>query len=82
MSTTTTKLKLEAKIEQIIAELRPMLMTHGGDVKLLNVTKNNIVELEFQGACVGCELADQTLNLGLKEAIMLQCEEVTDVKIR
>lgn len=78
-NTLEATLALEARVESIIESLRPMIARHGGDVALVEITKNNIVKLDFLGACADCAIADITLNDGLKTAIMLECPEITDV---
>lgn len=72
-------LLLEDRVENILAELRPMIAMHQGDARLVEITPEGVVNIEFGGACVSCGIADVTLNQGLKESIMLQCPEVTDV---
>lgn len=70
---------LHEKVQQVIQEVQPALGLHGGSIKLVAITPENVVELEFTGACVGCVAADMTLEYGLKEMIMLRVEEVSDV---
>lgn len=73
------KLALENKVENILLEFTPMIAMHGGEVKLLEIDDKQVAHLDFMGACSDCALADITLNDGLKEAIMLQIPEITDV---
>jgi len=75
------RLALEEKVERILDELRPMLGMHQGDVRLLDITEDNVVQLEFLGACATCSIADITLNQGLREALLIQCPELTDVVV-
>ena len=70
---------LRAKIEEVITEVQPMLGLHGGSISLVRVTGENVVELRFEGACIGCAAAEYTLEYGLKELLMLKVEEITDV---
>lgn len=81
MDALATRLSLEERVEQILEELRPMLGMHQGDVRLLEITKGNVVRLEFLGACVSCSIADITLNQGLREALLIQIPELTDVVV-
>ena len=37
---------------------------HGGDVSLVDI-KDGVVKIKVSGACIGCELHDQTFN-GMK----------------
>jgi Fe-S cluster biogenesis protein NfuA len=70
---------LRQQVEAVIKEIQPALGLHGGSIELVNITPENVVELRFEGACVGCVAADMTLNYGLKEMIMLRVEDVEDV---
>jgi len=79
MDALTKRIKLEERVENVLNDLRPALEAHGGDVKLIDITKDNIVKVEFIGNCKGCPIADFTLDEGLKEAIMMQVEEIDDV---
>lgn len=75
MSTKT----LHQRVEKILADVQPMLGMHGGDIELVDITPEGVVELRFKGACVGCSAADSTLEYGLKEMLMIQEEEIEDV---
>lgn len=49
---------IREQVEQVLANrVRPMLQSHGGEVRLVDV-KNGTVLLELQGACAGCPSAD------------------------
>lgn len=73
------KKELRERVETVLAEVQPMLGLHGGAIELVNITPDNVVELRFKGACVGCAAADITLEYGLKEMLMIKCEDITDV---
>ncbi|HSI20127.1 MAG TPA: NifU family protein [Verrucomicrobiae bacterium] len=70
---------LHTRVQQILNEVQPMLGMHGGAIELVDVSSDNIVSLRFKGACVGCSAADVTLEYGLKEMLMIKCEEISDV---
>ncbi len=67
------------RVQALLDEVQPALGLHGGAIELVGITPENVVELRFKGACVGCAAADITLEYGLKELLMIRCEEVTDV---
>jgi len=75
-----SKKDLEKKIEQVLKKLRKYLNMHGGDISLVEITKDNIVKVEFSGACVGCSAAQQTLEFYIKEAIFNEVPEINDVE--
>lgn len=67
------------RVQKIITDVQPILGLHGGSIELVEISDDNIVSLRFKGACVGCAAADVTLEYGLKEMLMIKCEEINDV---
>ncbi len=51
--------------------VRPALQSDGGDLTLLGVSDDGVVEVEFIGACRTCPLSMVTLTAGI-EAVLLQ----------
>lgn len=70
---------LHTRVAALLAEVQPALGLHGGAIELVSITPENVVELRFKGACVGCAAADITLEYGLKELLMIRCEDIADV---
>ncbi|WP_031525838.1 MULTISPECIES: NifU family protein [Dyadobacter] len=56
-------------IEQALESVRPYLHADGGDVKLVELTDDNIVKLELQGSCQSCPMSAMTFRAGLEESI-------------
>lgn len=49
---------IREQVERVLEErVRPMLHSHGGEVRLVDV-QNGTVLIELQGACAGCPSAD------------------------
>lgn len=44
---------MREKVEQALQKIRPALQRDGGDVELVNVKDNGIVEVRLTGACGG-----------------------------
>lgn len=57
-------------VEQTLEKVRPMLLTDGGDMKLLNI-ENGKVFIQFQGACHGCAASGQTLKYGIERQLKI-----------
>ncbi len=68
---------LKEQVEQVLEQIRLNLQAHGGDVELVEVTEDGVVNVRLQGACRGCPMAQQTLKTGI-EAIMK--EELPEVQ--
>ncbi len=69
--------------ERVLATLegvRPYLQIDGGDVELVNITSDGIVEVKLVGACASCPMSIMTLRGGIERALMLEIPEVRRVE--
>jgi len=57
------------KIEEILNRVRPSIQADGGDVELVNIREDNVIELRLKGACNGCPMATLTLKAGIERII-------------
>ena len=70
---------LFVKIESALNSIRPYLEADGGNVKLLEITEDNTVKIEFLGNCVSCSMSVMTFRGGIEDAIMKAAPEVKKV---
>lgn len=68
----------EKKIIDIIDNLRPYLISDGGNIEFVKY-EDNIVYVKLQGACANCEMLDITLKDGIENAIKDEVPDVADV---
>ena len=54
---------MEAKIIEVIEQIRPVLQGDGGDIEFVEYTEDKIVKVRLQGHCVGCPGAQMTLKM-------------------
>lgn len=78
--TEETKDGLRERVSSVIEMIRPNLQADGGDVELLNVTDEGIVQVRLQGACHGCPMAAMTLQNGIERLLKSQVPEVKGVE--
>ncbi|MFY0628558.1 MAG: NifU family protein [Reichenbachiella sp.] len=76
---TEIKKDLLEKIETAIENIRPYLLTDGGDVKILDVDEDYVVHVELLGACESCPMSPMTMKAGIEEAIKKVAPEITSV---
>ena len=50
-------------VEKALEEIRPFLMSDGGNIKLLSI-EDEIVKVQLEGACIGCSVNQMTLKKG------------------
>ncbi len=67
-------------LKQTLETVRPYLKVDGGDVDLVQLTPEGIVEVRLLGSCVLCPMSIMTLRAGIERALMLEHEEVKRVE--
>ncbi|MDQ3109173.1 MAG: NifU family protein [Bacteroidota bacterium] len=72
--------ELTARIEAALESLRPFLKADGGDVKLISISDDKSVKIEFLGACKSCSMNVMTFKAGIEEAIRKAAPEVISVE--
>ena len=71
-------METEAKIKEIIDELRPYLMNDGGNIEFVKY-EDNVGYIKLSGACADCQMIDLTLKDGIENAIKEEVPEVLEV---
>jgi Fe-S cluster biogenesis protein NfuA len=66
------------RIEKALDEIRPFLLSDGGNIKLIDFNEG-IVKVQLEGACVGCSVNQMTLKNGVEATIKKYAPEVTEV---
>ena len=68
---------VEDKVEKALKELRPQLQADGGDIELADVDEDKgVVKVRLKGACVGCPMAQSTLQLGVEQFLKKKIPEI------
>jgi Fe-S cluster biogenesis protein NfuA/nitrite reductase/ring-hydroxylating ferredoxin subunit len=70
---------LAERVRGALAEVRPYLESHGGDVELVGV-EDGVVQLRLQGSCSGCPSSTATLKLAIEEAIQKAAPDVERIE--
>jgi len=68
------------EVEKALDEVRPMLMSDGGNVELIDVNDEGVVLVKLQGSCSGCPSATITLRQGIERIVMEKVPSVTAVE--
>lgn len=70
---------LKVKVEGALESMRPFLAADGGDMELVDITEDNVVQLRLLGACKECNMSEMTLKAGVEEAVKRVAPEVKAV---
>ncbi|MBN1300930.1 MAG: NifU family protein [Melioribacteraceae bacterium] len=71
---------IEKKVSEALETIRPYLKADGGDVELVKVTDDGIVEVRLIGACVGCPMSQMTLRAGIERALIREVPGIRRVE--
>ena len=67
---------MKEKVEKTLEQIRPSLQADGGDVELIDVTADGIVQVKLSGACSGCPMSTLTLKNGIERLLKQEIPEV------
>lgn len=74
------KEEIAVKINAALQDLRPFLEADGGDMELVNITDEGVVQVQLLGACSSCSMSVMTLKAGLEEAVKKVAPEIIRVE--
>lgn len=72
-------MELLERVEKAIDTVRPYLEADGGNVKIIEITPENVVRLELTGACSSCSMSSMTMKAGIEDAVKRAVPEITAV---
>lgn len=76
----TNHTEVEKKVLNVLEQIRPYLQADGGDIKFVNMTEDNVVNVELTGACGSCPYSIITLKNGVETAIKKAIPDVKSVE--
>jgi len=65
-------------VEKALEEIRPFLISDGGNIKLLSI-EDNTVKVQLEGACIGCSVNQMTLKNGVEATIKKYAPQIEEV---
>lgn len=71
---------MEERIKKALDNVRPYLQADGGDVELVNVSKDGIVQVKLIGACSSCPMSQMTLRAGVERALIREVPGIRRVE--
>ena len=67
-----------SNVEKALNEIRPFLMSDGGNIKLLSI-EGVVVKVQLEGACTGCSVNQMTLKNGVEAPIKKYAPQIEEV---
>ncbi len=70
---------MKEKVEKALEKVRPMLAADGGNVELVDVSKDGVVKLKLTGTCGCCPMSQMTLKMGIERILKQEVPEIKEV---
>lgn len=72
---------ITVRIEASLDSIRPYLEADGGNIRVLEITEDKILKLEFVGNCGSCPMSTMTFKAGVEEAIKRTAPEIKSIEV-
>ena len=70
---------MKEKIEAALKKIRPMLQADGGDIELVDVSKDGVVKVKLTGACGCCPMSQITLKNAVEQRLKKEVPGIKEV---
>jgi Fe-S cluster biogenesis protein NfuA len=74
-----SKEDLTRKVLNVLEQVRPYLQQDGGDISFVELTDDNVVNVELTGACGSCPYSTMTLKNGVEATLKKVIPEIKEV---
>ncbi len=81
MDAAEIKPEIADRIEASLNDIRPYLAADGGNIRVLELTEDKILKLEFVGNCGTCPMSAMTFKAGVEEAIKRLVPEIKSIEV-
>jgi len=71
---------MHEQVQEVLNKLRPFLLRDGGDVQLVDVDEDGVVQLRLMGACGNCPSSAITLKAGIERALTTEIPGVKEIE--
>ena len=76
---TIEKETLIQRIDTALETIRPHLKTDGGDVEIVDVTDDLVLQVKWLGNCQNCSMSVMTMKAGIEMTVKSQIPEINGV---
>ena len=74
--------ELSEQVKKTLKEkVEPSLAEHFGGAEVTEITEDGVVYVKMTGACGSCPAAEEELSGVIRDLLIAECPEVTDVKL-
>ena len=77
---TARKIDLIEKVQRALDTVRPHLQADGGDVEVVDITEDLVLQIRWMGACKTCHMTAMTMKAGIEEVVKQQVFEICRIE--
>lgn len=77
---TAEKTQLITKVDEALNDIRPHLAVDGGDVEVVDITDEMILQIKWLGNCSSCSMSAMTMRAGIEQTIQGKVPEINGVE--
>lgn len=67
------------KVDDALESIRPHLKVDGGNVEIVDITEDMIVQVKWLGNCQNCSMSIMTMKAGLEVAVKSHVPEIKSI---
>lgn len=75
-----SKSELLQRIDDALNSIRSYLQSDGGDVRVLDLRDDMVLEVELLGNCESCSMSTTTMKLGIEQVVKKTVPEIVKVE--
>ena len=73
------KAQLIKEVDEALNEVRPHLAVDGGNIEVVDISDDMIVQVKWLGNCEGCNMTTMTMKAGIQETLKRKMPQIKDV---
>jgi Fe-S cluster biogenesis protein NfuA len=71
---------LKLNVEKALDEIRPFLISDGGNITLMDIIDGKHVKVRLEGACNSCSINQSTMKAGVESTIKKNVPQIETVE--
>ncbi|GGG36489.1 NifU family protein [Croceivirga lutea] len=74
-----TSEEVRLNVEKALEEIRPFLVSDGGNISLVSIDDDKSVKVRLEGNCISCSVNQMTLKSGVEMTIKKYAPQIEEV---
>ena len=71
---------LKERVNSALDEIRPHLKVDGGDIEVVEITKDMTVRIKWLGNCEFCSMSAMTMKAGVEQTLKSKIPEIQAIE--